>query len=379
MTQGRTSRRLAIISDAISPYHQGGKEQRIEALAKRLSRSGIEVHIYTMNWWGGARVIQRDGLWLHAISPLRPLYTQSGRRSIWQGITFALDCLRLIREDFDVIEVDHMPFLPLFTTKLVCLFKRQPMYATWHEVWGLKTWLKYLGPLGLVAAAIERVSVLLPNHIIAVSPHTAEGLRQLSHYRGPLTMATNGIDAAAIAAVPAAPRPTDIVFVGRLIKHKNLDVLLRAVALLKIRHPHLRTRLMGTGPEDQSLRELAVELGVQDVVEFTGRIPTDTEKYALLKAARVFVSPSSREGFGITLLEANACGLPVVTVNEPGNAGRHLIASSNGVVCNLTAADLAEAIEAQLARHGAREAAQRTAESYDWQVPAHVLHKVYAA
>jgi glycosyltransferase involved in cell wall biosynthesis len=379
MIRAGQPRRLAIISDAISPYHKGGKEKRIQALSTHLAQRGIDVHIYTMNWWNGERTTRTpEGITLHAISRRRSLYTRSGRRSIWQGVTYALSCLKLIREDFDVVEVDHMPFLPLFSVKLVCLIKRQPMYATWHEVWGLSTWKKYLGPLGYVAAGIERLSVMLPNHIIAVSPQTAQELREKLGYKGPITIATNGIDLQEIDRIPAAGRPVDLTYVGRLIAHKNLDLLIQAMAMLKPTHPNLSLRIIGAGPEAGNLKQLAAQLGLQSSVIFTGRVETDEEMYALLKSAKVFVSPSAREGFGITIIEANACGLPVVTVNLPGNAGRHLVTPGNGAVCEATVQSLALAIASQLTRENARRDARTAATTYDWKQPATVLGEVFS-
>src|SRR3989344_1109907 len=123
--------KIAIVSDAVYPYNKGGKEKRIYEISTRLAKLGHEVHIYCMDWPSLARTL--DGVHLHAISPYYPLYSGE-RRSIRQAILFSLHCLKLIFEDFDVIDVDHMPFFPLYTVKLVCLLKGKKMLATWNEV-----------------------------------------------------------------------------------------------------------------------------------------------------------------------------------------------------------------------------------------------------
>ncbi len=117
--------KIAIVSDAIYPYNKGGKEKRIFELSTRLARSGFDVHIYCMKWWK-ENVNQKieNNVHLHAISKYYPLYSGK-RRSITQAILFAVSCLRLLKEDFDIIEVDHMPHFVLFSTKIVTLLKRK--------------------------------------------------------------------------------------------------------------------------------------------------------------------------------------------------------------------------------------------------------------
>ena len=109
---------LAVVSDAIYPYNIGGKETRIYQITTRLRDAGWDVHLYTMKWWSGPVTKIESGITYHAICPKYPLYS-GGRRSIKEGILFGLACLRLIQEDWDVIDVDHMPFFPLFFVKQI--------------------------------------------------------------------------------------------------------------------------------------------------------------------------------------------------------------------------------------------------------------------
>src|SRR5664279_4133987 len=128
--------RIAIVSDAVYPYNKGGKETRIHELSTRLVRSGHDVTIYTMKWWSTPEKTRiEEGVTLQAISPLYPLYNGE-RRSIKEGILFGLACFGLLWKKFDVLDVDHMPYFPLFSLKVVSLLRRKPMLATWHEVWG---------------------------------------------------------------------------------------------------------------------------------------------------------------------------------------------------------------------------------------------------
>ena len=118
-----------------------------------------------------------EGVQLKAISPYFPLYAGE-KRSIKEALFFSLHCLKLIKEDFDIIDVDHMPHLVLFSTKIVALLKRKKLHVIWNEVWGISYWVKYMGPSGGLAALVEKITSMLPDKFTAVSEHTACVLKQ---------------------------------------------------------------------------------------------------------------------------------------------------------------------------------------------------------
>ena len=108
-----------------------------------------------------------------------------------------------------------------------------------------------------------------------------------------------------------------IVYLGRLRRYKSVDIAIRALALLTDVFPALCLGIAGSGPAETDLRALAMELGVADRVQFYGRV-TEDEKIALLQQAHLVVNPSLKEGWGLTVLEANACGTPVIGADVPG-------------------------------------------------------------
>jgi glycosyltransferase involved in cell wall biosynthesis len=348
---GGRPRTVAIVSDAIHPYHRGGKELRYLELTRRIAARG-DIHVYTMHWWGGPRVRREDGVTFHAISRLVPLYVKD-RRSLRQAAAFGFACLRMLRYDFDVLEADHIPFLQVLVLRLVATVKRKRFVVTWHEVWGRSYWRQYLGRLGLAAWLIESLAMRLPDHIIAASPQTAERLRASLGDRIPISVAPNGIDLAEVADVHPDSAPADIAVVGRLMTHKRVDMLLEAVALLHADGLPVTCRVIGDGPERMALRQRANELGIAHAVEFRHDVSEQKDIYGLLKAAKVGVFPSAREGFGIAVLEALACGMPVITTSAPDNMARHLVQrSERGTVCEPSAAALAAAVRTVLAGPG---------------------------
>jgi glycosyltransferase involved in cell wall biosynthesis len=358
-------RTIALVTDAIYPFHQGGKELRYHELSRRLVRHG-HVDVYTMNWWGGAPVREEGDVTFHALIPRMDLYVK-GRRSILQAVVFALGCLRLLGRRFDVIEADHMPYFCLFTLRLVAWVRRRRLVVTWHEVWGPEYWRSYLGRAGAVGWAIERAAMRLPDHIIAASAETAERLRAHMGSGAPITVAPNGVDLAAISAIVAAEAPSDLVFVGRLLSHKRVDLLLDAVARLRDGGRTVTCRVIGDGPEREALAARAEALGIAGEVEFRHDVGGHEELYSLLKAGRVFAFPSEREGFGIAVLEALACGLPVVTTAAPDNLAQHLVARApRGTVTAPDVGAFAAALLVALDAPAASVAQDGWLTEYDW-------------
>lgn len=360
---------LAMVTDAIAPYHRGGKEQRYQELAPRLQQYA-DVHVYTMNWWGGSPTTRLNGVTYHAICPFLPLY-RANRRSVKQAVVFALACFRLLLAPMDVLEADHMPYLQLFPLKLVTLIRRKRLVVTWHEVWDLTQWRAYLGAAGIGAWALERLAMRLPDCIIAASAPTAERLSGRTRDAVSVVVAPNGVDLEMVMRTAPAPVSVDIVSVGRLISHKRFELLLNCVAYLA-RHGAARTcRIIGDGPERVRLHEQAQRLGILHLVEFRHDVQSAEELVSLVKASRLFVSPSEREGFGIATLEAIACGVPVITTNAPHNLARHLVArSEHGIVCEPTAAALGAAVESALSTRSRPAPVNEWLGEFDWSVMA---------
>ncbi|MCC7565030.1 MAG: glycosyltransferase family 4 protein [Methanomicrobiaceae archaeon] len=369
--------KIAYVYDAVYPHVRGGVEKRIREVAVRLAARGHDVHIFGMRWWDGPALIEEDGVTLHGVCPAMPLYA-GGRRTAAPAAHFARRVLLpLLASGADLIDCQNFPYFPCFAAKAASAPRGIPLAITWHEVWG-DYWYDYLGRRGVFGKAVERLAAGLSHHPVAVSPSTARALEALG-IAGPVSVIPNGIDLARIAAVPPASDPADVIFAGRLIREKHVDALLRALVLVRKDIPDLRAAIVGDGPERSALEHMARDLGLSAAVTFTGFLPGDDAVIAAMKAARVFVLPSTREGFGMAALEAMACGLPVVTVDHPQNAARDLVApGATGHLSSLAAGEMAEKIRDALAgRAGMQDALSRTAAEYEWDAIAARLLQVY--
>lgn len=348
---------VALVTDAVYPYFRGGKEFRYHELSARLSQRA-DVHIFTMKWWDGPSTRREGHITFHAVSRLYAMYVGE-RRSFQEAIFFALGCLRLLWFHFDVLEADQFPNFHIFTLRVIAWIKRKPLTVTWHEVWGHDYWRQYLdGKTAKMAWFVEWLSMRVPDHLIAASDQTAARLRVILGNRASISVVPNGIDLDGIRnSYPDAAR-VDLVTVGRLLPHKNVGTLLDSVALLHAAGLPVTCRVIGDGPLREALHAQARRLGIEAAVDFRHDVWEQKDVYGLMKAARVGVFPTTREGFGIAVLEAIACGLPVVTTSAPDNLAQYLVArSASGIVCAPTAAAIADALQPLLTQHDARASA----------------------
>jgi glycosyltransferase involved in cell wall biosynthesis len=171
---------------------------------------------------------------------------------------------------------------------------------------------------------------------------------------------------------------SDIVFVGRLIREKHVDVLIDAVSIILKTFPALQCLIIGGGPERWNLEMKAKEKGISDHITFTGFLREYRDVIALMKSSRVFVLPSTREGFGMAALEGLSCGLPLVTIDHPKNAARVFVKERCGALSALDAADLADKITEMMVRgREETEGCHRMVRGYDWERITDLIEEYY--
>ena len=337
--------KIALVYDAIYPYIKGGGEKRFYEIGIRLAKKGHQVHLYGMKFWEGANVIKKDEIYLHGICKAKKFYTKKGKRSVLQAIYFGFNSLKIIKEDFDVIDCCGFPYFSLFSCKLISLLKRKVLYSTWHEVWGLKYWREYIGAFSIFSYFIEKLSVLMPNIIISVSQSTARRIKDELGFKKKIYIIENGVDFNKIKKINAAQEKFDVIYVGRLIDFKHIDILIKAIKNLRKQIPTVKCLIIGDGPERENLKALVKKLRLEKNIEFLGFLDNYDDVCALIKSSKVFVLPSTREGFGMIAIEANACGIPVITTDHKDNAAADLIEEGkNGFICRLKEKEIAEKI-----------------------------------
>lgn len=360
--------KIAFVYDAVYPWVKGGAEKRIYEIGKRLAENGHEVHLFGVKWWEGEDVIEYEGMVLHGVCRSRDLYVNE-RRSISEAMIFSISLFRpLMKEKFDIIDVSVFPYFSCFTVKAVSVLRSTPAFFTWHEVWN-DYWYEYMGRVGVFGLVIERIVSKISSNTIAVSDMTKKNLESLGLDVQKITVVPNGIDLDRILAISPANKICDILFIGRLIKEKNVDILLKSMTRFFFKNPAAKLHIIGQGPEKEKLLTLVENLGVHDNAEFFDFMEYG-ELLGRIKSSKVLVLPSSREGFGIVVIEAFACGTPVVTVKAKRNAAQYLVNSSCGCVVELDPDAIADSIEKIIQNNSLHQDMSRAAveksKNYDW-------------
>jgi L-malate glycosyltransferase len=372
--------RIAFVYDAVYPWEKGGAQKRVWEIARRLA-ADHDVHLYGLHYWDGPATIIRNGVTLHGVCEPPELYV-GDHRSIYEAIYYTAHLTpALLRNQFDVIDCQQFPYFPIFSSKANELMRSSAVVVTWYEVWN-DYWYQYLGWKGALGKAVERLTVRLPDQIIAISEFVATDLEAIGRWEN-VTVVHNGVDYEWIQNVPAGEADWDVVYVGRLIEHKNVDKLLEAVAIVaeEMDEP-IRCGIIGDGPQRTELERYARELGVSEEIEFLGFVETDAEVIEHLKAADVFVLPSMREGFPNTILEANACGVPSIVVDHDTNGATAVVEDGvTGYVMPLSSDAIAAKIREILTNNALRADLQQAARNYgrdhDWSAIVEELEVVY--
>lgn len=235
-----------------------------------------------------------------------------------------------------------------------------------------------LAPLIRLRSHLLRSSLASMEGVVAVSRaelHATEKWDRISHEK--MRVIHNGVNLTRIREYGESPNEVHreefrLLFPGGAKWVKGGDVLVLAVSKLRLSIPHVHLYVALDVPSDSQMRRLVREEGLEDIVTFTGFL--DEKSYiGLLKSSDVFVLPSRREGFPLSILEAMACGKPIVTTDAGGisEVVKHGI---NGMVTHLDPDSLAHAIsqlyEDAPLRQFISENNLRNVRDFDWTLVA---------
>jgi glycosyltransferase involved in cell wall biosynthesis len=193
------------------------------------------------------------------------------------------------------------------------------MVSVTHHLFGRTAFWQVPFPVAAMVVASERLIPLLYRRgpVVAVSPSTRDDLIRRGVPAGHIVVIPNGLDHSRY--VPGARPVTapNLLVLGRIEPYKRVDLVLRAMRQLIPRVPGIRLVVVGSGQGLNALRRLASDLDLTEHITFTGFVDEAT-KVRYIQQAAVAVNTSEKEGWGLTILEANACGVPAVASDVPG-------------------------------------------------------------
>jgi glycosyltransferase involved in cell wall biosynthesis len=329
--------RICVVYDCLYPYTVGGAERWYRNLAERLAAEGFEVTYVTLRQWPREERLDLDPrVRVVTAGPRMRLYAAGGRRRILPPLVFGAGVLaHLLRRGrrYDVVHTASFPYFSLLAAALVRPLHRYQLVVDWHEVWSRSYWREYLGRLGgRIGYAVQLRCVRTPQRAFCFSRlHAArlvsEGLR------GAPTVLEGEYSGQLEAPVTRAVEPL-VVFAGRLIPEKRVDLAVAAFAAAASLIPRLRGEFYGDGPERERLLNAIAARGLTDRLLAPGFVAASVVDDALSRAMCI-LSTSRREGYGMIVIEAAAHGAPSIVVAGEDNAAVELVVDGvNGFIAD---------------------------------------------
>lgn len=284
----------------------GGSEIYAWELARALRDGGADVEFLTAREPGQARSAVRDGIVVRRRGGALSFYLHTALRLLAR------------RRRIDAV-IDPSCGLPSFSPLFVR--RRTPVLLVMHHVHQEQFATRFPAPVAAFGRWLERVLMPLVYRrrpVVAVSASTADEMRRQLGWRGPIGLLENGADLPPIGTGdPLTKDPDRVAVLGRLVTHKRVDLVVRAVHALRSERPGLHLDVIGEGPDRRQLEGLVARLGMAHRVTFHGFVDEDT-KAALLARASVHVCASDAEGWGQAVIEAAGHGVPTLARDVPG-------------------------------------------------------------
>ena len=281
----------------------GGAELHLKEIFSRIVARGHSVDLLCSSWKDSPQRVQLDGIDVHRV----------GTRQTYPFLARGYYAAQLAANNYDVV-IEDLNKVPLYTP----MWGVPKLVALVHHLFGATAFREAPLPLAAAVWLSEKPLGALYRKVPfqAVSISTADDLVARGIPRGSIRIIYNGVDSARLTPNPAERSATPLfVYLGRLKKYKRVDVVIRAFAGLSL--PEATLEIAGTGDYRAPLAGLVKSLHLEDRVKFLGFIPED-QKIHLLRRAWASTLASPKEGWGISNLEAAACGTPVIAANSPG-------------------------------------------------------------
>jgi glycosyltransferase involved in cell wall biosynthesis len=282
----------------------GGAEVHLHEIFGRIAGLGHEVHLLCSGYPGAPPQAELDGLRVHRVSSRYGFALAA--RAVFRRLAAA------VRPDVVVEDVNKVPLY------LAGLWPG-PFVLVVPHLFGTTAFRELPPPLAAVVWAAERpmARAYARAAVHAISASTRDDLVERGFAALAIRVIHPGVDVARFAPDPTCARAAEpsFLYVGRLKRYKQVDTAIRALARVRAAVPGARLWIAGTGDDRARLSGEARRSGVADAVDFLGYV-SEEEKLDLYRRAWAVVLPSVKEGWGITNLEAAACGTPAVAADN---------------------------------------------------------------
>jgi len=283
----------------------GGAEVHLHEILRHFAEWGHGVTQISSRFDGGEREVAIDGV--------RVL-----RAGHWYDANFTLPRFareHMKEESYDIVleDINKLPFfMPRYTDV--------PVLGVIPHLFGTTVFREANFLIGSYVLMMEKLIpfVFKDNRFMVISPSTRKDLIGRGIPEERISVVLCGLDHQKYRNLRLSrfDRPT-IVHLGRLRKYKSVEIAMRAMRIILESVPDARLVIIGDGPHKPALRREMERLDLNGAVEFRGYMQAE-ELVKFLNRSHLLINPSPKEGWGLTVVEANACGMPVVASDRPG-------------------------------------------------------------
>jgi glycosyltransferase involved in cell wall biosynthesis len=286
--------------------HAGGAEIHLFEIFGRLAARGHRVRMVCSGWSGAPPTATIDGIRIERVGG-RDSFALVGRRAVQRAIAAE-------RPDILVEDINKLPLFLAAGTRL-------PFCAIVPHLFGTTAFAEAAWPVAAIVWAAERPLPWAYRRagFHAISESTRDDLIARGIRPNRVRVIHPGVDSKRFTPGPPGRRSVlpSFLYVGRLKRYKGIAFAIQALALARRQRPDLRLEIAGTGDHRSDLEALAASLGLERAVVFHGFV-SEERKIDLMRSAWANIFPSPKEGWGITVVEAAACGTPSLASDSPG-------------------------------------------------------------
>jgi glycosyltransferase involved in cell wall biosynthesis len=283
----------------------GGAEVHLHEVFQRIAAAGHDVTLFCSRFEGAPEKEELNGI--HVL--------RQGGRLLFNYLVPQKYFSTFKAQKFDLV-VDDMNKIPFYTP----LFVKEPLLGVTHHLFGTSIFLEASFPAASYVYLTERAALPIYKRLrfIVGSPSTHKEMLHAGFPEERTHLIHYGVDhdSFKVLGIPKSPIPL-IGLVGRLKKYKSVDHLLEAFVIVRQELPAAKLLIVGEGDDKSRLVSIASQLEISEAVTFTGFV-SEERKVIYLNEMHVAVNTSAKEGWGLTAIEANACGVPTVSSNVEG-------------------------------------------------------------
>ena len=367
-----------------SPHHGGGSIEVVYQLSKALAQRGHEVSIYTSD-------IELDQQYISSLSEVKSHAFHKWLTAA--NLQFTPGIINASKKELEKFDVIHMHNYRTFQNIVVHHYAKKYSVPYVLQAHGSAGTYFTRGNLKKVYDILGGYNILRnANKLIAVSPGEVEQYEKLGIAREKIEIIPNGINPNEFDNLPPRGEFREqynlsdneklILYLGRIHQVKGIDLLVKS--FINLPENLGKVRLVIAGPDDgylSSLKKLSNDLNLNEKIIFTGPLYKE-RKFEAYVAADVYVLPSVYEIFGITVLEACACGTPVIVTDRCGAA--NIVDGVAGNVVSYDSNELANAIlfmlsDDKISREFSKNGRALVRDKFNWSRIAEQIENIYVS